>query len=173
MRCPYCKANDDKVIDSRASDGGASIRRRRECLKCQRRYTTYERMEETIRLAVIKRDGSRMPYDRSKIIEGIRHAAYKRPVSSERIEQIADEVEEYLVSKFEREVSSQSIGERIAQVLRRVDKVAYVRFASVYRQFEDVGDFIDEAQDVIERSADDIPGQQNLFESEAPGEGKA
>lgn len=173
MRCPYCKANDDKVIDSRASDGGVSIRRRRECLRCQRRYTTYERLEETIRLAVIKRDGSRMPYDRSKMIEGIRHAAYKRPVSSERIEQIADEVEEYLVSNFEREVSSQSIGERIAQVLRRVDKVAYVRFASVYRQFEDVGDFIDEAQDVIERSADDIPGQQSLFESESSGEAKA
>ncbi|QOJ15742.1 MAG: transcriptional repressor NrdR [Planctomycetia bacterium] len=173
MRCPYCKANDDKVIDSRASDGGVSIRRRRECLRCQRRYTTYERLEETIRLAVIKRDGSRMPYDRSKMIEGIRHAAYKRPVSSERIEQIADEVEEYLVSNFEREVSSQSIGERIAQVLRRVDQVAYVRFASVYRQFEDVGDFIDEAQDVIERSADDIPGQQSLFESESSGEAKA
>lgn len=167
MRCPFCKANDDKVIDSRASDGGASIRRRRECLKCERRYTTYERLEEAVKLSVIKRDGSRVPYDRMKIQEGIRRAAYKRPISSERIDQIVDEVEEYLVTTFDKEVSTQTIGERIAQVLRRVDKVAYVRFASVYRQFEDVGDFIDEAQDVMQRSAEDIPGQQNLFDSES------
>lgn len=164
MRCPYCKTNDDKVIDSRASEGGASIRRRRECLKCGRRYTTYERIEESVKLAVIKRDASRVPYDRAKILEGIRRAAYKRPISSEHLEQIVDEVEEYIVGTFDKEVSSQTIGERIAQVLRRVDKVAYVRFASVYRQFEDVGDFIEEAQDVLQRSAEDIPGQQSLFE---------
>jgi transcriptional repressor NrdR len=116
---------------------------------------------------VIKRDGTRVPYNRDNIRQGIVRAAYKRPISSERIEQVVDEVEEYLVSTFEKEVSSQTVGEKIAEVLRRVDKVAYVRFASVYRQFEDVGDFIDEAQDVIQRSAHDIPGQKNLFEGGA------
>lgn len=163
MRCPFCNEDDDKVIDSRATDGGNCIRRRRECLRCDRRYTTYERAEDKVKLAVIKRDGSRVPYDRLKILSAIRQAAYKRPVSAERLEQVVDEVEEYLVSTFDKEVSSQSIGERIAAVLRRVDKVAYVRFASVYRRFEDVGDFIEEAQQVIEEARSDIPGQQDLF----------
>jgi transcriptional repressor NrdR len=168
MRCPFCHADDDKVVDSRSRDNGACIRRRRECLGCGRRFTTYERMEERVRLAVIKRDGSRVPYDRTRIIEGIRQAAFKRPISSERIEQVVDQVEEYILGNFEKEVSSQTIGERIAEVLRRVDKVAYVRFASAFRQFEDVGDFIEEAQDVLERSAEDIPGQKNLFDEEHP-----
>lgn len=136
-------------------------------MQCRRRFTTYERVEDSIKLAVIKRDGSRVPYDRSSIQKGIVAAAYKRPISSVQIEQVVDEVEEYVVSTFEKEVSSQTIGEKIAEVLRRVDKVAYVRFASVYRQFEDVGEFINEVQDVIERSASDIPGQQDLFEGEA------
>ncbi len=166
MRCPFCKENDDKVIDSRASDEGRMIRRRRQCLRCNRRFTTYERIEETIKLTVIKRDGSRVPYDREKMADGIRRACFKRPISVERLGQVVDEVEEHIVTNFEREVSSQTIGERISAVLRRVDRVAYIRFASVYRQFEDVGDFIEEARDVIERSAEDIPGQQNLFEPE-------
>jgi transcriptional repressor NrdR len=166
MLCPFCKANEDKVIDSRASDGGRSVRRRRECLKCGRRFTTYERVEETVRLSVIKRDGSRVPFDRAKIVEGIRRAAYRRPISAERLEQIVDEIEEGIFASHDREVSSQAIGERICNVLRRVDKIAYVRFASIYRQFEDVGDFIEEARDVIERSADDVPGQQELFKGE-------
>jgi transcriptional repressor NrdR len=166
MRCPFCKADDDKVVDSRLTEAGRSIRRRRKCLKCGRRFTTYERVEETVRLTIIKRDGSRVPYDRGKMREGIVRAAYKRPISAERIDQIVDEVEEYLVSRFEKEVSSQTVGERIAAVLRRVDQVAYVRFASVYRQFEDVGDFIEEAQDLMERSAEDIPGQRDLFQEE-------
>jgi transcriptional repressor NrdR len=168
MRCPFCKEDDDKVIDSRASDNARCIRRRRRCLKCGRRFTTYERIEESIKLSVIKRDGSRVPYNRNNILQGVLRAAYKRPIPSQRIEQVVDEVEEYLVSTFEKEVSSQTIGEKIAEVLRRVDKVAYVRFASVYRQFEDVGDFIEEAQDVIQRSAHEIPGQKDLFE-EHPG----
>ena len=168
MRCPFCKEDDDKVIDSRSTENGLCIRRRRRCLSCNRRYTTYERIEEAIKLAVIKRDGSRVPYDRGKMLEGIRQAAYKRSITSERLEQVVDEVEEYLVSSFEKEVSSQTIGERIASVLRRVDKVAYVRFASVYRQFEDVGDFIDEARDVIQRAADDVPGQGSLFDEGTP-----
>ncbi len=167
MRCPFCHEDDDKVVDSRSRDVGQCVRRRRECLKCGRRYTTYERIEEAIRLSVIKRDGTRVPYDRGKIMDGIRHAAYKRPISSERLDQIADEVEEYVIANFEKEVASQTIGERIAAVLRRVDQVAYVRFASVYRKFEDVGDFIDEARDVIERRAEDIPGQRSLFEEGA------
>jgi transcriptional repressor NrdR len=167
MRCPFCNADDDRVIDSRAADGGRSIRRRRHCGACNRRYTTYERIEERVKLSVIKRDGARVPYDRSRMLEGIRRAAYKRPISPERLEQVVDEVEEYLVTHFEKEVSSQTIGERIAAVLRRVDQVAYVRFASVYRRFKDVGDFIEEAQDVLQRSAEDIPGQQDLF-----GEGR-
>lgn len=167
MRCPFCKADDDRVIDSRSTDSSRCIRRRRQCMTCKRRFTTYERIEEGIRLTVIKRDGSRVPYDREKMSDGIRHASYKRPITAERIEQVVDEVEEYLVSNFEKEVSSQTIGERISAVLRRVDKVAYVRFASVYRQFEDVGDFIDEVQDVIERAADDVPGQGRLFEGTA------
>lgn len=164
MRCPFCKEDDDKVIDSRSTEGGRCIRRRRRCLRCGRRFTTYETIESAIKLSVVKRDGTRVPYSRDNMQRGIVHAAYKRPISSERIERIVDEVEEYLVTNYEKEVSSQTIGEKIADVLRRVDKVAYVRFASVYRQFEDVGDFIDEAQDVIERSASDIPGQQDLFE---------
>ncbi len=166
MRCPFCKEDDDKVIDSRSTEVGQCIRRRRRCLRCGRRFTTYERIEDTVKLAVIKRDGSRVPYNRENIRHSIERAAYKRPISSERIEQVVDEVEEYLVSTFEKEVSSQTIGEKVADVLRRVDKVAYVRFASVYRQFEDVGDFIEEARDVIERSERDVPGQQNLFEGQ-------
>ncbi|MEW6251998.1 MAG: transcriptional regulator NrdR [Planctomycetota bacterium] len=164
MRCPFCKEDDDKVIDSRSTENARCIRRRRRCLRCGRRFTTYERIEDAVKLGVIKRDGSRVPYDREKIRQSVERAAYKRAISSERIEQVVDEVEEYLVSTFEKEVSSQTIGEKVAEVLRRVDKVAYVRFASVYRQFEDVGDFIEEARDVIERSEREVPGQQNLFE---------
>lgn len=170
MRCPFCNADDDKVIDSRSSDAGRSIRRRRQCLKCSRRYTTYERTEDKVKLSVIKRDGSRIPYDRSRIAEGVRQAAYKRPISSERIDQIVDEVEESLIQSFDKEVSSQTIGERVAAVLRRVDKVAYVRFASVYRQFEDIGDFVEEAEELKRRAAEDVPGQQNLFEGSAEPE---
>jgi transcriptional repressor NrdR len=169
MRCPFCNADDDKVIDSRATEGGRCTRRRRQCLACNRRYTTYERVEERVKLSVIKRDGSRVPYEREKIREAIRQSAYKRPISSERIDRVVDEVEENLVTSFEKEVSSQTIGERLAAVLRRVDKVAYVRFASIYRQFEDVGEFIEEAQELIEEAAHDIPGQRSLFE-ESGGE---
>ncbi len=170
MRCPFCKEDDDKVIDSRSSEGGRTIRRRRQCLRCSRRFTTYEKIEESVKLSVIKRDGSRMPYDQAKMLVAIQQAAYKRPIPSERLEQVVEEVEEYLFSNFEKEVSSQAIGEKLAEVLRRVDKVAYVRFASVYRQFEDVGDFIEEAQAVMQRAAEDIPGQQKLFDADATPE---
>ncbi|RMF83358.1 MAG: transcriptional repressor NrdR [Planctomycetota bacterium] len=163
MRCPFCNENDDKVIDSRSTDGGRCVRRRRMCLRCKRRYTTYEHIEDRVKLSVIKRDGTRSPYDRNKIREAIRQAAYKRPITAERLDQIVEEVEEQIIGQFEKEVSSQTIGEYVAEALRRVDQVAYVRFASVYRQFQDVGDFIEEAQQVIEKSAADIPGQQDLF----------
>lgn len=173
MRCPSCNADDDRVVDSRSTENGGSIRRRRECLACKRRFTTYERIEDRVRLTVIKRDGTRTPYDRSKIAEGVRQAAYKRKFSSERVEQVVDEVEEYLLSHFEREVSSQTVGERVCEALRRVDHVAYVRYASVYRDFEDVGEFIDEARNVIEQSAADIPGQKSLFEAPEAGKGES
>lgn len=166
MRCPFCKQDDDRVIDSRSTAGGTSVRRRRECGRCGRRYTTYERIEKTVRISVIKRDGTRVPYDREKILAGVRQAAYKRPISAERLDQIVDEVEEGVFERHDKEVSSQTIGEHISAVLRRVDKVAYVRFASVYRQFEDVGDFIEEARDVIARAGDEIPGQRGLFEDD-------
>ena len=166
MLCPFCKENDDKVIDSRATDGGRSVRRRRECLVCKRRFTTYERVESVVRLSVIKRDGTRVPYDRQRIVEGVRRAAFKRPISAERLDQIIDEIEGLIFESHDKEVSSQTIGERVSDVLRRVDRVAYVRFASVYRQFEDVEDFIEEARDVKERSSRDVPGQQGLFESD-------
>lgn len=163
MRCPFCNSDDDKVIDSRSSELGRCIRRRRQCLVCNRRYTTYERVEERIRLSVIKRDGRREPYDKSKMLDAVRRAAYKRAIPAERLERVVDEVEEHLATTHEKEVSSQVIGEQLARVLRRVDQVAYVRFASIYRQFRDVGEFIDEARDVMERAAADIPGQQQLF----------
>ncbi|MCG3129102.1 MAG: Transcriptional repressor NrdR [Phycisphaerae bacterium] len=166
MQCPFCKANDDRVIDSRSTDADRCVRRRRECLACGRRFTTYERAETAVRLSVIKRDGSRVPYERSKLEESVRRSAYKRPISAERLEQVVDEIEERIFASHEREVTSQVIGERVSEVLRRVDKVAYVRFASVYRQFEDVGDFIDEARDVLERADEDVPGQQPLFGAE-------
>lgn len=163
MQCPFCHADDDKVVDSRSRDRGRTIRRRRECLVCKRRFTTYERTEEGVKLSVIKRSGNRVPYDRDKISEAIRQSAYKRPVTAEQIDAAVNEIEEQLVNEFEKEVASQTIGERIAAVLRRVDKVAYVRFASVYRSFEDVGDFIDEARE-LQQAVEDIPGQRSLFE---------
>jgi transcriptional repressor NrdR len=163
MRCPFCHADDDKVVDSRSRDSGRTIRRRRECLSCNRRFTTYERTEDAVKLSVIKRSGDRVPYEKRKIFEAIRQAAYKRPIPSDQLEAVVDEIEEQLIAEFEKEVSSQTIGERIAAALRRVDKVAYVRFASVYRQFEDVGDFIDEARE-LQQSVEDIPGQGSLFE---------
>ncbi len=164
MLCPFCKKNNDKVIDSRATDRARAVRRRRECLQCSRRFTTYERIEETIRLSVIKRDGTRVPYDRQKIVDGVCRAAFKRPISAERLGQVIDEIEEGIFASHDKEISSQTIGERVSDVLRRVDRVAYVRFAIVYRQFEDVDDFIEEARDVKERSDRDVPGQRELFE---------
>ena len=165
MQCPFCGQDNDKVIDSRSSEGGRVVRRRRECLACSRRYTTYERPETSIRLTVVKKDGSREPYDRQKLIEGLRRACYKRPVSDEQIMKIVEEAEEDIFHKFDREVPTSFIGDAVSVHLRDVDKIAYVRFASVYREFTDVGELIQEAQDVKDIPTAG-PEQPPLFKEE-------
>ncbi len=149
MRCPFCKEQQDRVIDSRSSDAGRVIRRRRQCLVCKKRFTTYERTGEGFKLYVVKKDKSRVPYDRDKIIAGLQKACYKRQVSAERIQQIADRVEEDIFGRSDKEVSSLFIGESVMKHLRAVDNVAYVRFASVYRDFKDAADLIDEVKETI------------------------
>lgn len=152
MRCPFCKEDRDKVIDSRSSDSGRVIRRRRQCLVCRRRFTTYEKTGESFKLYVVKKDKSRVPYDRDRIIGGLQKACYKRPVSAEQIQRIADKTEEDIFRSFDKEVSSAFIGERVMRHLRAVDKVAYIRFASVYREFKDAGELIEEVTRVIEQA---------------------
>lgn len=149
MRCPFCKENSDKVIDSRSSDSGRVIRRRRQCLVCKRRFTTYEKVGESFKLCVVKKDNSRVPYDRDKIIAGLQKACYKRPVSAEEIQQVADKIEEDIFRNFDKEVSSAFIGESVIKHLRSLDKVAYIRFASVYRDFKDAGELIEEVSQAI------------------------
>lgn len=165
MRCPFCKKDNDKVIDSRASDAGQTIRRRRQCLECRRRFTTYERTEAAIKLVVVKKDGSRVPYDRQKVIDGVAKACYKRPVPAHCVVELAENIEESIMSEHGQEVPSRVIGEKVMQHLQQLDKVAYVRYASVYREFQDVGQFIDEVQEVMLRPAD-APGQGRLFDQE-------
>lgn len=162
VRCPFCKENQDKVIDSRSSDLGRVIRRRRQCLVCNKRFTTYEKIGESFKLYVVKKDDSRVPYDREKIVAGLQKACYKRAVSAEQIQQIADNVEEEIFRKFEKEVLSAFVGESVIKHLRAVDKVAYIRFASVYRNFEDAGELIDEVSQAIAES--DCTGQTKLFD---------
>jgi len=165
MQCPFCGQDNDKVVDSRSSEGGRVVRRRRECLACERRYTTYERPEESIRLNVIKKDGSREPYDREKVIIGLQKACYKRPVTDEQIRGVLDAAEEDIFRSCDKEVPSEFIGDLISRHLRQIDKIAYVRFASVYRQFADVGELIHEAQE-IDRASRPGPGQKELFKDE-------
>ncbi len=148
MKCPFCGNVEDKVIDSRISAEGDTIRRRRECLKCQKRFTTYERLEENP-LMVIKKDGRREPFDRKKLLAGIVKACEKRPVPMEKIEAIVDEVERTLQRNYEKEVSSSAIGEFVMKQLHDLDEVAYVRFASVYRQFKDINQFMKELSDLL------------------------
>jgi len=163
MQCPFCGQDDDKVVDSRSSEGGRVVRRRRECLACRRRYTTYERAEETLRLTVVKKDGSRVPYERQKVITGLQRACYKRPITDQQIRQIVETTEEAMFRRFEKEVPSRFIGDVASAALRDVDKIAYVRFASVYRDFDDVGELIDEASEV--RNAPVVgPDQRPLFD---------
>jgi len=149
MKCPYCGFNESKVIDSRPADENNSIRRRRECLSCSRRFTTYETVE-SLPLMVVKKDGSRQSFDRNKILGGLVRACEKRPVSFDTLENIALEIEQNLQSRIEREVSSLAIGEQVMERLKHVDQVAYVRFASVYRQFKDLNTFVEELNKLLE-----------------------
>ena len=165
MRCPFCDAEKEslKVIDSRACDGGRAIRRRRECLKCTKRFTTYEKIEEPVRVMVVKKDGRRLPWDRNKILRGLERACFKRPVPEEELVRIADEVEEEIFRTHDREVQSSLVGQMVIDRLRRVDQVSYVRFASVYRQFKTVEEMIDDAKAVIDAKRFEDPTQGILF----------
>ena len=163
MRCPFCKENSDKVVDSRSSDAGRVIRRRRQCLACDKRFTTYEKVGESFKLYVVKKDNSRVPYDRDKVIAGLQKACYKRKVSAEQIQQIADRIEEDVFQHFDKEVSSAFVGESVMKHLQGVDKVAYIRFASVYRDFKDAGELIEEVSQIIGQSDD--AAQQKLFDA--------
>ncbi|PIQ82433.1 MAG: transcriptional regulator NrdR [Candidatus Omnitrophica bacterium CG11_big_fil_rev_8_21_14_0_20_64_10] len=149
MRCPFCGKNQDKVMDSREALEGSAIRRRRECEKCRQRYTTYERLEE-VPLLVIKRDGRREPFDRKKILGGLIKACEKRPVPMERIEGLIEAVERDLMRAEEREIPSTKVGERVMIRLHDLDEVAYVRFASVYRSFKDINQFMKELRDILD-----------------------
>jgi transcriptional repressor NrdR len=148
MRCPYCNHADSKVVDSRASKEGDAIRRRRECLKCEKRYTTYERIEEVAQM-VIKKDGRREQFDRWKLKAGLLKAVEKRPITLDQLEHLIDEVERQLFSSTEHEVSTNQIGEAVMNKLKGLDEVAYVRFASVYRQFKDLNEFMDELKTML------------------------
>jgi len=149
VKCPFCSHLHDKVVDSRETAAGDSIRRRRECLDCGRRFTSYERIEE-IPYLVVKKDGRREPFDRQKLVAGLHRCCTKRPVSAKALAEIVDEVEQMMQDSPEREVEARVLGERVMARLKELDKVAYVRFASVYRQFEDVQEFMSELRDLLE-----------------------
>jgi len=148
MKCPYCGHLESKVVDSRPADEGASIRRRRECLACHKRFTTYETME-SLPLMVVKKDGNRQTFDKAKLLNGMIRACEKRPVSYDTLEKIADEIEQELQNSLERETSTERIGELVMERLKNVDEVAYVRFASVYRQFKDINTFMTELNKLL------------------------
>ena len=150
MKCPFCAHIEDKVVDSREGKDGLVIRRRRECLSCGRRFTSYERIDE-IPFMVVKKDGTREPYDRNKVLGGLRKACEKRPVSPAALERVADEIEQMVQEAPEREIPTVKLGEQVMDRLRELDKVAYVRFASVYRQFEDVDQFMKVLNDLLEQ----------------------
>jgi transcriptional repressor NrdR len=148
MKCPYCTSIENKVIDSRLSKDGRTIRRRRECIDCERRFTTYERLEETLPM-VVKKDGRREAFNRDKIIEGIKKSCQKRPVSITKIEEFVDSLEVYFQELGKKEIDSKEVGERVINNLKEWDEVAYVRFASVYRQFKDINEFMNELETIL------------------------
>ncbi len=148
MKCPFCGYSESKVIDSRPADEGASIRRRRECLSCSKRFTTYETVE-SLPMVVVKKDGSRQSFERQKVLGGMIRACEKRPVPLAELEKIASEIEQDIQNSMEREISTEAIGERVMERLREVDQVAYVRFASVYRQFKDIDTFMAELNKLL------------------------
>ena len=162
MICPFCQADDDKVIDSRAADGGESIRRRRECVQCQRRYTTYERVEKTARLVVVKKDGGRAPFDAERVLSGVQAACGKRPISEDDKRALVREVEDEMHREFEREVPSQDIGRRVAMKLRDLDQIAYIRYASEYYKYETLEDLGRELSDLQSRTRP-LPNEVDLF----------
>ena len=163
MLCPFCHRDNDRVIDSRSTESAAVVRRRRQCNACKKRFTTYERAETETHLMVVKKDNTRQPFDRDKITQGVRLACYKRPVPTEAVEEVVNRVEETIFKNFDREVPSRFIGQEAIRHLRRLDKVAYIRFASVYHEFKDLGELVSEAQEAM-RESPEIPGQQPLFE---------
>lgn len=148
MKCPYCRIDNDRVIDSRASADAFAIRRRRECLGCRRRYTTYERLED-VAIKVVKKDGVREPFDPEKIRRGLAKACWKRPISDEQIEEIVSRVETQVYDRCDMEIDSRELGDLVMEQLGQLDQVAFVRFASVYREFKDVRDFVDELQPML------------------------
>lgn len=160
MRCPFCGHLEDKVVDSRQSRDGNSIRRRRECLSCQRRFTSYEHIEEVFP-QIVKKDGTREDYDRQKIEKGLRIACNKLPISRDRIEEVVDAVESRLLDLSHREVSSEIIGSLITEQLRHVDPVAYIRFASVYREFADIQEFLNELRDLDEQTSQPVEASES------------
>lgn len=164
MICPYCAKDNDKVIDSRASEAGRVIRRRRQCIDCKKRYTTYERVEETVRLTVIKKDGSRVPFNRENILRGVLAACGKRPIPEDAKARLVDEVEDELHRAHDREVHSRDIGQLVAQKLKDLDEIAYVRFASEYYEFKNVGDVMAQLEELSKRVRDS-KFQQKLFEN--------
>jgi len=153
MKCPFCSHDDTRVVDSRLGKEGNNIRRRRECVDCERRFTTYERVEETLPL-VIKKDGRREAFDRLKIISGIQRACEKRPVSISTIEKVVDQMELSMQESGEKEIAASRIGEAVMSALQSIDEVAYVRFASVYRQFRDINEFMSELKDILAKGAE-------------------
>ena len=148
MKCPFCGHLEDKVVDSRLSSDGEAIRRRRECEGCQRRFTSYERVEEIMPM-VVKKDGRREPFDRLKVLSGLKKACEKRPISIDTLESVANEIEKKLLEGAQKEISASAIGEEIMKRLQELDKVAYVRFASVYREFKDIDEFVKELTDLL------------------------
>ena len=149
MKCPYCSSDTDKVVDSRSSKNGESIRRRRECLKCNQRFTTYEYIEE-VSLNVIKSDGTREPFDRKKLLKGITISCAKRPVPTDKLDEITDQISREIEKRGEREINSKIIGEVVMSHLKQLDEVAYVRFASVYRKFRDKSEFMEELKNIFD-----------------------
>lgn len=155
MNCPFCSHSESKVVDSRPTDEGQSIRRRRECIACNRRFTTYEKIEE-IPLIVIKKSGNREPFNRNKILKGIIKSCEKRPVALSRIENTVDEIEKQLYNSMEKEIKTEYIGELVMEHIKKLDEVAYVRFASVYREFKDINTFMGELRKLLKEKTDEM-----------------
>lgn len=156
MKCPFCRVDNDRVVDSRGSDEGAAIRRRRECLSCSRRFTTYERVEEST-IKVVKRDGSRVPFSRDKIRQGLERACWKRPISSRQIDSTVSAIENEIYNKYDTEVESLEVGMAVLKHLGNLDEVAFIRFASVYRQYNDVQDFFEELRSMLAKRSPATP----------------